>query len=157
MNRTVAEIIRGTAERMGNLFVNAIAKMVKNLKNLRLPTSIRCTSAFSVFAAELAKSRFIGMAKIYLLLLTADGSKLTPDIHIERGAHGVLTKNKISAKFFISRFCNHLSQKISCGRTPIFARGAHIHAKGREGFFENLNIGAANVRAFFIYAISFCF
>jgi hypothetical protein len=49
-------------------------------------------------------------------------------IHIERGAHGVLTKNKNYAKNFISRFYKHLPQKIPCGRTPIFARCAHFRA-----------------------------
>jgi hypothetical protein len=59
--------------------------------------------------------------------------------NIERGAHGVLNKNNFSAKIFISRFYNYLSQKISCGRGIIFARGAHFHAKGREAvFFKNL-------------------
>jgi hypothetical protein len=51
--------------------------------------------------------------------------------HIERGAHGVLNKNKKFAKNFISLNFNNLSQKISCGQGVIFARRAHIRAKGR--------------------------
>jgi hypothetical protein len=91
MNRTVAEIIRGTAERMGNLFAHAVANII---------------SVVSV----------ISVVNLPLLF------------HIERGAHGVLNKNKNFAKNFISRFHNHLPPKNSCGRTPIFARGAHIRA-----------------------------
>jgi len=52
-------------------------------------------------------------------------------LHIERGAHGVLNKNKNYAKNFISWPSNYLSQKISCGQGVIFARGAHVRAKGR--------------------------
>jgi len=69
-----------------------------------------------------------------LLWLMAHGSKLMADIHIARRAHGVFTKNKNSYKNFYSRPYNNLPQKIPCGRTPIFARGAHIRAKGRESF-----------------------
>jgi hypothetical protein len=53
-------------------------------------------------------------------------------LHIASGAHGVLTKNKISAKNVYSRPYNHLPQKIPCGRGTIFARRAHIGAKGRR-------------------------
>jgi hypothetical protein len=60
--------------------------------------------------------------------LTAQSSKLMAHIHIARIAHGVLTKNKFSAKFFICRPTSHLSQKTSCGRGTIFARGAHFRA-----------------------------
>jgi hypothetical protein len=61
----------------------------------------------------------------------------TPFLHIERGAHGVLDKNKNNAKFFYSRLYNNLPPKIPCGRTPIFARGAHVRAKGREKFLRH--------------------
>jgi hypothetical protein len=68
-------------------------------------------------------------------LLTADGSKLIADIHIERGAHGVLSKNKNYAKIFIARPYNNLPQKTSCGQGIIFARRAQVCAKGRETIF----------------------
>jgi hypothetical protein len=71
-------------------------------------------------------------------LLTADGSKLMADIHIERGTHGVLTKNKILVKNFYSLPYNNLPQKIPCGRTPIFARRAHIRAYGRGTLYPSL-------------------
>jgi hypothetical protein len=63
----------------------------------------------------------------------------TRPVGMTPGAHGVLTKNKNSDKIFYSRPYNHLPQKISCGRTTIFARIVHIRAKGRDVvFFENL-------------------
>ena len=55
---------------------------------------------------------------------------LTLFIYIARRAHGVLTKNKILHKNFYSRPYNHLPPKIPCGQGTIFARGAHIRAKG---------------------------
>ena len=58
--------------------------------------------------------------------------------NIERGVHGVLNKNKNYAKIFISRFYNHLSQKISCGRGIIFARGAHVRAIYRGTIFPSV-------------------
>jgi hypothetical protein len=56
-------------------------------------------------------------------------------IHIARGAHGVLDKNKNVCIFFYSRPHNNLPPKISCGRGTIFARGAHVRAKGRGAIF----------------------
>ena len=56
-------------------------------------------------------------------------------VEMVRGAHGVLNKNKNYAKNFISWLYNNLSQKTSCGRGTIFARGAQVRAKGRESVF----------------------
>jgi len=53
-------------------------------------------------------------------------------VHIARGAHGVLNKNKNNAKNFISLQGRYLPPKIPCGRGTIFARGAQVRAKGRR-------------------------
>jgi hypothetical protein len=74
---------------------------------------------------------------------------LSPVFHIERGAHGVLNKNKISGKNFISLLSNYLPQKTSCGQGTIFARIVHIRAKGRGMIYmkENQKAGRSGSRA----------
>jgi hypothetical protein len=71
----------------------------------------------------------------------------TKPVGMTRGAHGVLTKNKNSYKNFYSRPYNNLPQKIPCGRTTIFARGAHIRAKGRGAV--SLSFGVQALACFF--------
>jgi hypothetical protein len=68
--------------------------------------------------------------------LNPPAENLTKCLHIARGAHCVLTKNKNYAKNFYSRPYNHLPQKIPCGRGTIFARIVHIRAYiRRDDFF----------------------
>jgi hypothetical protein len=63
---------------------------------------------------------------------TLNPTPCTLFLHIERGVHGVLNKNKKFAKNFYSRPTSNLPQKNSCGRGTIFAWIVHIRAKGRE-------------------------
>ena len=64
-------------------------------------------------------------------------------LHIARGAHGVLTKNKNFHKIFYSRPYNNLPPKTSCGRAPILARIVHIRAYIRRDDFFRLYVGSS--------------
>jgi hypothetical protein len=125
LNTDTKEFLK--AGRMGNLFAHAVAKI----------TSVLSVSSVAAYSLILCRALRELRGKFLPSFLTSNKKPVSSIqfLHIERGAHGVLNKNKNYAKFFISHLYKHLSQKTSCGRGTIFARGAHVRAKGRESVF----------------------